>query len=78
LTCTISPESGGLEPGLPPVSKGAAAGKAGHAETATAALAEAKRLQPELFADWVEKHHPLVRPEDRAIYIEGRRKAGLG
>ena len=42
------------------------------------ALAEAKRLQPELSADWVEKHHPLVRPEDRAIYIEGLRKAGLG
>jgi TolB-like protein len=56
----------------------AAAGKTGDADTATTALAEAKRLQPELSADWVENHHPLVRPEDRAIYIEGLRKAGLG
>ena len=37
----------------------AAAGKAGDPETATTALAETKRLQPELSADWVEKHHPL-------------------
>jgi TolB-like protein/tetratricopeptide (TPR) repeat protein len=55
----------------------AGAGMAGDADTAAAALGETKRLQPELSVDWVEKHHPLVRPEDRAIYIEGLRKAGL-
>jgi TolB-like protein len=55
----------------------AAAGNAGDTETAAAALVEAKRLHPELSADWVERHHPLVRPEDRATYLAGLRKAGL-
>jgi hypothetical protein len=41
------------------------------------ALAEAKRLQPNLTVDWVERYHPIVRVEDRAMYIEGLRKAGL-
>jgi TolB-like protein len=55
----------------------AGAGMAGDRETAATALAETRRLQPDLSADWVERHHPLVRPEDRAIYIEGLRRAGL-
>jgi tetratricopeptide (TPR) repeat protein len=55
----------------------AAAGLAGDVETAAAALVEAKHLQPELSVDWVEENYPLVRPEDRAIYVEGLRKAGL-
>jgi adenylate cyclase len=55
----------------------AAAGLAGDIEQAASALAEAKRLQPALTIDWVEKYHPIIRPEDRARYIEGLRKAGL-
>jgi adenylate cyclase len=55
----------------------ASAGQAGDLETAREALAEAKRLQPTLSLEWVEKYHPIVRQEDRARYIEGLRKAGL-
>lgn len=55
----------------------ASAGIVGDIDTAAAALAEAKKLQPELSVEWIETHHPIVRPEDRAIYIEGLRKAGL-
>jgi TolB-like protein/cytochrome c-type biogenesis protein CcmH/NrfG len=55
----------------------AAAGLAGDAENAASALAEAKRLQPSLSLEWVEKYHPIVRAEDRTLYLEGLRKAGL-
>jgi Flp pilus assembly protein TadD len=55
----------------------AAAGLAGEDDTASHALAEAKRVQPSLSVDWIERCHPLVRPEDRARFIEGLRKAGL-
>jgi tetratricopeptide (TPR) repeat protein len=55
----------------------ASAGIAGDIDTAAAALAETRHLQPELSVEWVETHHPIVRPEDRAIYIEGLRAAGL-
>jgi TolB-like protein/Tfp pilus assembly protein PilF len=56
----------------------AAAGLAGKLELARGALAEARRLQPSLSADWVEKHHGIVRDKDRAMYIDGLRAAGLG
>jgi TolB-like protein/Tfp pilus assembly protein PilF len=55
----------------------ASAGKAGDITTAAHALAESKRLQPSLSAEWVEKYHPIVRATDRAAYIEGLRLAGL-
>jgi len=55
----------------------AAAGLAGEPDLAVRALAEAKRLQPNLTVDWVEKYHRIVRVEDRAMYIEGLCKAGL-
>ena len=55
----------------------AAAGLAGDSEIAASALAEAKRLQPSLSLEWVEKYHPIVRAEDRTLYLEGLRKAGL-
>jgi adenylate cyclase len=55
----------------------AAAGLAGDSEIAASALAEAKRLQPSLSLEWVEKYHPIVRAEDRATYLEGLQKAGL-
>jgi adenylate cyclase len=55
----------------------ASAGMAGDTTTARKALTEAKRLHPSLSAEWVERFHPIVRPTDRAIYIEGLRIAGL-
>ena len=55
----------------------AAAGLAGDVDIARSALAEANRVQPSLSVDWIERYHPLVRPEDRARFIEGLRKAGL-
>lgn len=56
----------------------AAAGLAGDHEMSVKALAEARRLQPSLSLDWIEKFHPIVRREDRALYMEGLRAAGLG
>jgi TolB-like protein len=55
----------------------AAAGMAGDHAAAARALAEATRLQPSLCVDWVEKYYPMVRAEDRALYITGLRIAGL-
>lgn len=55
----------------------ASAGNAGDIETAATALAKTRQLQPDLSVAWVEKDHPIVRSEDRAIYIEGLRAAGL-
>jgi TolB-like protein/cytochrome c-type biogenesis protein CcmH/NrfG len=49
----------------------------GDIDAATAALAEASRLQPSLSAAWIERHHPIVHEHYRAIYLEGLRKAGL-
>jgi adenylate cyclase len=50
---------------------------AGELDTAVRALSEAKRLQPSLSVDWVDKYHPIVHEKHRAIYIEGLRIAGL-
>lgn len=55
----------------------AAAGMAGRLNEATRALTEAKRLQPSLSVEWVERHHPIVKASDRATYIQGLRSAGL-
>ena len=55
----------------------AAAGMAGRRAEAAHALKEAKRLQPTLSADWVERFHPIVKASDRALYIEGLWAAGL-
>ena len=55
----------------------ASAGMAGLRETAAEALSNAKRLQPSLSIDWVEKYHQIVKTSDRAVYIEGLRAAGL-
>ena len=55
----------------------AAAGLAGDLETARHALAQARRLHPDLSVDWVERHHPIVHAVDRAMYIDGLRAAGL-
>ena len=55
----------------------AAAGLAGDREVAVSALAEAKRLQPDLSIAWIERYHPIVHEKDRAMYSEGLRAAGL-
>jgi adenylate cyclase len=55
----------------------AAAGLAGELDLARSALAECKRLQPNVTVAWIEQYHPIVRSEDRARYIEGLRRAGL-
>jgi adenylate cyclase len=55
----------------------AAAGMAGELDTAVHARSEAKRLQPSLSLDWVDKFHPIVHEKDRTVYIEGLRIAGL-
>lgn len=55
----------------------AAAGLAGEIETAQETLAEAKRLQPSLSLEWVERHHPIVKLQQRQIYCQGLRAAGL-
>jgi adenylate cyclase len=55
----------------------AAAGLAGEPDVGTKALLEARRLQPNLSIDWIERYHPIVRAEDRSMYIEGLRKVGL-
>jgi len=56
----------------------AAAGMSGDRQRAGDALAEAKRLQPGLSLEWVEKYHPIARDADRALYVQGLRAAGLG
>jgi TolB-like protein/Tfp pilus assembly protein PilF len=55
----------------------AASGMAGDLDHASLAVSEARRLQPNLTLDWVERFHPIVSPEDRAPYVEGLRRAGL-
>jgi TolB-like protein/Tfp pilus assembly protein PilF len=55
----------------------AAAGLSGDREVGISALAEAKRLQPDLSLDWIEKYIPIAHKEDRAMYLEGLRAAGL-
>jgi TolB-like protein/Tfp pilus assembly protein PilF len=49
----------------------------GDLEEARRVLAEARTLQPGLSAEWIERYHPLVRAQDRSIYIEALLKAGL-
>ena len=55
----------------------AAAGLAGHFDVAAEALLHMKRLQPNVSLEWIERYHPIVRAEDRAMYMEGLRQAGL-
>ena len=50
---------------------------AGRLDEATHTLSQAKRLQPSLSVEWVDKYHQIVRAGDRAIYIQGLRAAGL-
>ena len=55
----------------------AAAGLAGDQKVAAQALVEARRPDPGLSIDWLEKYHPIVHDHDRALFIQGLRAAGL-
>jgi TolB-like protein len=55
----------------------AAAGMAGESETAAQALQGLRRAQPQVSLDWIAKEMPIKEEADRALYIEGFRRAGL-
>jgi len=48
-----------------------------YAAAAANALSQARRLQPSLSIEWVEKYHQIVSARHRAVYIQGLRAAGL-
>jgi tetratricopeptide (TPR) repeat protein len=56
----------------------AAAGMAGRAEAAAAALDNLRRAQPGISLDWIATHMPIAHDADRQHYMEGLRRAGLG
>ena len=55
----------------------AAAGMAGQAEVARAALQELRRAQPNISLAWIANHMPIKRDADREHYLEAFRRAGL-
>jgi TolB-like protein len=55
----------------------AAAGMAGQAEVATAALQELRRAQPNISLAWIASQMPIKQDADREHYLEGFRRAGL-
>jgi TolB-like protein/Tfp pilus assembly protein PilF len=55
----------------------AAAGMAGQAEVATAALQELRRAQPNISLAWIANQMPFQRDADRAHYLAAFRRAGL-
>jgi tetratricopeptide (TPR) repeat protein len=55
----------------------AALALAGRLHEAREALNATLAMQPALSAAWVEESHPLARQEDRRLYVEGLRLAGL-
>jgi hypothetical protein len=56
----------------------AAAGMAGQAEVAAAALQELRRAQPDVSRAWITERMPIRLDADREHYLEGFRRAGLG
>jgi tetratricopeptide (TPR) repeat protein len=54
-----------------------AAGMAGDDAAATAALAELRRVQPNISLTWLATNMPIRHPGDLAHYLEGFRRAGL-
>jgi TolB-like protein len=54
-----------------------AAGMAGRADVASAALQELRRAQPNISLAWIEKEMPFKLDADRKHYLEGFRRAGL-
>jgi TolB-like protein/Tfp pilus assembly protein PilF len=55
----------------------AAAGMAGQADVARAALQELHRAQPNISLAWIASQMPIKEDADRAHYLEGFRRAGL-
>jgi TolB-like protein len=55
----------------------AAAGMAGQAEAAAAALQELRRAQPNISLAWIAKEMPILEDAEREHYLEGFRRAGL-
>jgi TolB-like protein len=55
----------------------AAAGMAGQARVATAALQELRRAQPNISLAWIANQMPIKQDADREHYLEGFRRAGL-
>ena len=55
----------------------AAAGMAGQAEVAAAALQELRRAQPDVSLAWIADRMPIKLDADREHYLEGFRRAGL-
>jgi tetratricopeptide (TPR) repeat protein len=56
----------------------AALGMSGHTQAAAAALASLRETQPNISLAWLASEMPFEREEDRARYLEGFRRAGLG
>jgi hypothetical protein len=54
-----------------------AAGMSGAEEVATAALAELRRVQPNVSLAWLGTHIPIRHPAEMEHYLEGFRRAGL-
>jgi TolB-like protein len=55
----------------------AAAGMAGDAELGERALAELRRVQPNISLDWIAANIPIRHAAEREHYLEGFRRAGL-
>ena len=55
----------------------AAAGMAGQAEVATAALQELRRAQPNISLAWIANQMPIGQDAEREHYLDGFRRAGL-
>ena len=55
----------------------AAAGMSGQQELASSALQGLVRAQPNISLEWIAREMPLREPADRALYLEGFRRAGL-
>jgi TolB-like protein/cytochrome c-type biogenesis protein CcmH/NrfG len=55
----------------------AAAGMAGKLDVARPALAELRRVQPNISLAWIAAHMPIQHVADREHYLEGFRRAGL-
>jgi tetratricopeptide (TPR) repeat protein len=56
----------------------AAAGMAGQADVAKAALQELRRAQPNISLAWIASQMPIEMESDRKHYLEAFRRAGLG
>jgi hypothetical protein len=55
----------------------AAAGMSSEAETAATALAELRRVQPNISLTWIASEMPIESDAERAHYLEAFRRAGL-